>query len=358
MTSIDDIYALLSHDSLKVDSSPILLPSRQLAQVVAGFANSGGGHLVFGAKKRPLGGAEVIGLTTDFNVSAMTNKALDLLIPKPVVTYGFHRLQGQPVFLLTILASEVEISLQGKKYVRDGHKTVDSDEQIYSFNSGGEIKIKELAAKLSVYSATMTDAKSRVIAHYQGALKIFDNLAKLLYPHGIEFPTPSHEGKILTRILFSSMVDNFEIYLSDVLYAIYLANPNTLKSNATVTLEQVLKCSDIEDFIQFYAKDKIARMKKGSVKTFVKDNKLIADLSVFDKSRIDAVEVILQIRHLYAHSNGLIDEHFLKYYRGPLTVGDEFLLTTGDIIEKLDYLSELIELTDKAIVNKHNISTL
>jgi len=358
MKTIEEVYTLLRQNSPSVDSSPILLPSRQLAQVIAGFANSGGGHLLIGVKRKAVGDAEVLGLSTDFNVSAMTNKALDLLVPKPPVTYGFHQLQDQQVFLLNITNSENEILLQGKKFVRDGHRTVDSDEQIFYFNPSGEIKIKELAQKLQVYSVKMTDAKSRVIAHYQAALKILDNLAKLLYPDGLSSPTSSHEGKILTRILYSSMVDNFEIYLSDILYAIYLANPNTLKSSATVTLEQVLNCSDIEDFIQFYAKDKIARMKRGSVKTFIKDNKLIADLNIFTKQRIDDVETVLQIRHLYAHSNGLIDEHFLKFYRGSLTVGDEYLLTTGDILEKLDYLSELIELTDNAAIDKHNISTL
>lgn len=352
------IEQLLNEGSSLVDLRPILVPSRQLAQMVAGFSNTEPGYIVFGVKRKPKGGYDITGLTSDFNVSAITNKALDLLSPRPHVDYGFHNLRGQQVFIIAVPISPVPAFLEGKKYVRNAGRTMDADEQLFTFNSAGEVKFREINNKLAAYKATMTDAKSRVIAHFQGALKIMDNLAMLLYPNGLNIPTDSYEGKILTRILFASVVDNFEIYLSDVLYEIWLANPNSLKGPATVTLEQVLNCADIEDFIKFYAKDKISKMKKGSVKTFIKDNKLISDLNIFTPAHIDEVESILQIRHLYAHSNGIIDEHFLKSYRGALTVGNDYLLSTGDILEKLDYLSEIIDQTDSAAITKYNLSTL
>lgn len=357
MELINSIEKLLNEGSPLLDLRPILLPSRQLAQIVAGFANSGGGFILFGAKVKTKG-YEITGLTSDFNVSAITNKALDLLSPRPQINYGFYNLNGQQIFIIEVSPSSVPVLLEGKKYIRAAGKTIDADEQLFTFNTGGEIKFREINNRLSGYRLTMTYAKSRVITHYQGALKIMDNLAMLLYPNGLTLPTNSYEGKILTRILFSSVVDNFEIYLSDLLYEIWLANPNTLKSTATVTLEQVLNCADIEDFIKFYAKDKISKMKKGSVKTFIKDNNLISDLNVFTPSCIDEVESILQIRHLYSHSNGIIDEHFLKSYRGPLTVGDDFLLTTDDVLEKLNYLADLIEQTDNVATTKYNLSTL
>jgi len=358
METTKSIERLLTEGSTRVDFRPILLPSRQLAQIVAGFSNAQGGYIVFGVKKKPKGGHEISGLTSDFNVSAITHKALDLLSPKALVDYGFHRLNGHQVFVIDIQRSANPVLLEGKKYIREGDKTIDADEELFTFNTGGEVKFREINNRLSAYKATMTDAKYRVVAHYQGALKIMDNLALLLYPKGLLLPTDSYEGKILTRILFSSMVDNFEIYLSDLLYEIWLANPNTLKSPATVTVEQVLNCADIEDFIKFYAKDKISKMKKGSVKTFIKDNKLISDLNIFTPTCIDDVESILQIRHLYAHSNGIIDEHFLKSYRGVLTVGDDFLVSADDVLEKLDYLAKLIDQTDKAAITKYNLSTL
>lgn len=358
MELIKHIEKLLGEGSSSLDLRPILVPSRQLAQILAGFSNTEGGFIVFGAKRKPKDGYEVAGLTSDFNVSAITNKALDLLAPRPLVEYGFYNLDGHQVFVIAISPSPVPILLESKKYTRQAGKTIDADEQLFNFNTSGEIKFREINSRLTGYKAKMTDAKSRVIAHYQGALRILDNLAILLYPNGLTVATDSFEGKILTRILFSSVVDNFEIYLSDLLYEIWLANPNTLKGPATVTLEQVLNCADIEDFVKFYAKDKISKMKKGSVKTFIKDNKLINDLNVFTPTYIDNIESILQIRHLYAHSNGIIDEHFIKSYRGSLTVGDDYLLSASDVLEKLDYLAGLIDQADNTSITKYNLSTL
>ena len=51
------------------------------------------------------------------------------------------------------------------------------------------------------------------------------------------------------RILFSSCADNFETFLSDLLYEIYLANPNTLKSNQQVTIKEIIDCPDMQEFV-------------------------------------------------------------------------------------------------------------
>ncbi len=64
---------------------------------------------------------------------------------------------------------------------------------------------------------------------------------------------------MLMRILFSSCADNFEIFMSDLLYEIYLAKPETLKSNAQVTVKEVLDCTDMQEFISHYAKSKLTK---------------------------------------------------------------------------------------------------
>lgn len=141
-----------------------------------------------------------------------------------------------------------------------------------------------------------------------------DTLKHLLYPETpIKF-TEVKEGKVLGRILYSSVVDNFETYLSDILFEIYLAKPDTLKSEQMVKVEDVLNCSDIQEFITFWAKQKIGKLQKGSVKGFIADNKQIKDLNVISKPVQEEIERILQIRHLYSHRNGIVDDKFLKFF--------------------------------------------
>src|ERR1035437_2464499 len=183
--------------------------------------------------------------------------------------------------------------------------------------------------------------------HYESVLRILDDLAKLLYPKGSGVPTDNPEGKMLMRILFSSCADTFETFMSDLLYEIYLAKPQTLKSEATVTVKEVLDCSDMQEFITRYAKEKLTKLQRGSVKGFIADNKAIKSLNVFDATRIEEIEKILQIRHLYTHQNGIIDEKFRKSF--PLTkVNDEYRMTLDEFLDRFDYLAQAIEAVDEA----------
>ena len=178
-------------------------------------------------------------------------------------------------------------------------------------------------------------------------LRILDDLAKLLYPKGSSVPTDNPEGKMLMRILFSSCADTFETFMSDLLYEIYLAKPQTLKSEATVTVKEVLDCSDMQEFIIRYAKEKLKKLQRGSVKGFIADNQAIKALNVFDVTRIEEIEKILQIRHLYTHQNGIVDEKFRKSF--PLTkVNDEYRMTLDEFLDRFDYLAQAIEAVDEA----------
>ena len=178
-------------------------------------------------------------------------------------------------------------------------------------------------------------------------LRILDDLAKLLYPKGSGAPTDNPEGKMLVRILFSSCADTFETFMSDLLYEIYLAKPETLKSDAPVTVKEVLDCSDMQEFITRYAKEKLKKLQRGSVKGFISDNQAIKSLNVFDATRIDEIEKILQIRHLYTHQNGIVDDRFRKSF--PLTnVNDEYRMTLDEFLSRFDYLADAIEAVDEA----------
>lgn len=72
---------------------------------------------------------------------------------------------------------------------------------------------------------------------------------------------------ILIRI-FLSCADNFEIYLSDLLYEIYLANPSTLKSIQQVTIKEVLDCAYMQEFVLFWAKKKTKQITKRKCEKF------------------------------------------------------------------------------------------
>ncbi|WP_299225656.1 helix-turn-helix domain-containing protein [uncultured Psychroserpens sp.] len=339
-------------ESQTLEYKAVLPPSRNVAQILCSFANTEGGYLILGVTDD----SKINGLSEDFHANTITHKALDLLTPKPNIEYQYVNIEDKKLYAIKVDKSDSIISVEGKVYIRKGSRTNLEDPITVSFNVGGYEKIKLINSHLEELKSDATYAKISFIEHYQSILKIVDDLGDILYPENPENPTTNQEGKILSRILFSSVVDNFETYLSDLLYEIFLAYPETLKSQQTVTIEEVLNCSDLQDFVKFWAKQKISKLQKGSVRGFIKDTKQISDLQVLNKDEQDKIEKILQIRHLYAHRNGIVDEKFLQFFTGEFTIGSEHRMAIKKIFEKLDYLTDVVNRIDLSAINKYKLS--
>lgn len=343
-------------ESNTLEYKAVLPPSKLIAKIICSFANTDGGYLILGVTE--IGGIKAVGLSGDFRATSMTHKAIDMLVPKPNVNYGFVECEGRQLFAIQVEKSSAEISVNGEVYERIGDQSKLRNPATISFRQGGYARISSLNSSLESKKNHSTNSKNKVIVHYQSILKIIDGLKVLLYPQSHNTVTNNSEGKILSRIMFSSIVDNFETYLSDLLFEIYLAKPDTLKSDQQVKVSDVLNCNDIQDFVEFFAKQKISKLQKGSVKGFIKDNKQIKDLNIMDDAKIDEIEKILQIRHLYSHRNGIADEKFIQYYKQGVQIGDDFLLTIDEILEKLEYLASSIVDIDSAAITKYNLSTI
>lgn len=347
---------ILQPESETLEYKAVLPPSKSIAQIICSFANTNGGLLILGVSE--IGGLKASGLSEDFRATSITHKAIDLLSPKPSVDYGYVQYNNKKLFAIKVEKSIDTISVEGKIFLRQNEKTIQSNPTVNIFLAGGYERISLLNASLELLKNNPTDSKSKIIEHYQSILKVIDNLKILLYSESPNIYTNVKEGKVLSRILFTSIVDNFETYLSDILFEIYLAKPETLKSEQLVKIEDVLNCSDIQEFITFWAKQKIGKLQKGSVKGFISDNKQIKDLNVMDKATQDEIERILQIRHLYTHRNGIVDDKFLKYFPIDFSYGIEHQMSIDEILDKIEYLSNIINRIDTASIEKYSLSTI
>jgi hypothetical protein len=341
--------------SLTLEYKAVLPPSKSIAQVLCSFANAKGGMLILGVSE--IGGIKISGLSEDFKATSITHKAIDLLSPKPIVDYSYVVHNGKNLFAIKVEKSDNLVSVAGQIFKRVNTSIILSNPTTNTFQSGGYSRIAAINTTLDTLKTSSTDSKTKLLEHYQSVLKIIDDLKLLVYPENPNIPTNSKEGKVLSRILYSSIVDNFETYLSDILLEIYLAKPETLKSEQTVKVEEVLNCSDLQDFIMYWAKQKIGKLQKGSVKGFISENKQIRDLKVIDNVKQDEIEKILQIRHLYSHRNGIVDDKFLKYFSG-LSPGSEHQIAIDEILDKFEYLTNIIDEIDKAAISKYNLSTI
>lgn len=343
-----------SDENEKLEYKAVLLPSKSLAKLVSSFANTSGGHIILGVSDNK----EIKGLSEDFRANSIMHKALDLLTPRPNVQYQYIMYREKKLYVIKIEKSDSIVLLENNAYVRIGDSTQLQTPQYLSFNPNGYPRISEINELVVKYTQNGTSSKLRLTEHYQSILKLIDDLGAVLYPEGVEESTSNQEGKILSRILYSSYVDSFEAYLSDLLYEIFLANPDSLKSQQKVTVEEVLNCSDIQEFVQYWSKQKINKLQKGSVKGFIKENKQINDLNIIDNFEQIEIEKILQIRHLYTHRNGIVDEKFIQYFTGEYDLNIEHQLNIKEFCDKLVYLIEIIEKIDNAAKIKYNLASV
>lgn len=350
LKEIQNIVGQPENQSLEYKA--VLPPSRNVAQIISSFANTEGGFLILGVTDD----LKITGLSEDFHANSITHKALDLLTPQPKVNYQYVNFEDKKLYVIKVDKSDTIVSVEGKIYIRERDKTKLSDPVSVSFKVGGYSRIIEINDNLEQSKKKATYSKIKFIEHYQSILKIVDDLRDILYPENPENPTKNQEGKILSRILFSSVVDNFETYLSDLLYEIFLAKPETLKSQQIVTIEEVLNCSDLQEFVRYWAKQKIGKLQKGSVKGFIEETKQIRDLKILDKKEQHKVEQTLQIRHLYAHRNGIVDEKFLQFFTNEFTIGSEHQMSIREIFEKLDYLVDVVSRMDLGAIGKYKLS--
>jgi len=347
-----------SYERSRIEYNAVLPPSRNIAQHISAFANTDGGYIVLGASIKPEGKIDIIGLSEDFHANTITHKAIDLLSPLPKVYYQYVINNGKKIFVIKVDKSDDSIAIENKIYIRVGTSVKIANPTEIEFKSDGYERVKSINQQLETYKQNATNSKSKFIEHYQSVLKIIDDLGNILYPTGVSIPTDNQEGKILSRILFSSFVDNFETYLSDLLYEIFLANPKTLKSQEKITIEEVLNCSDLQEFVKYWAKEKLGKLQKGSVKGFIKENKQINDLRVLNDTSQDEIEKILQIRHLYSHRNGIVDEKFLQYYVGQFEINSEHQMSINGILDKLSYLADITHQIDNAAMTKYRLAQI
>lgn len=341
----------------RLEYKAVLPPARSIAQIISSFANTHGGYLILGVKESSTG-IIINGLSEDFHATTVTHKAIDLLSPKPIVAYENIVYEGKRLYVIKVDKSETVITLEGNVYIRIGDSSVIKNPLPVQIIKNKLSNLQVLEDKLIINKTNGTEAKSNFINHYQRIVNIADKLAELLYPTTSNIPTDNQEGKILTRILYASCADNFETYLSDLLYEIYLSKPDTLKSEQQVTIKEVLECTDIQEFVVYLSKKKLSKLQRGSVKGFLSDNKQIKDLKILNETIQEEIEKILQIRHLYAHRNGIVDEKFLKFFPGTFNLNDEHNLSISDMIRHLTFLVDCVVLLDNEAINKYDLNIL
>lgn len=357
MINSEEINDLIGQgEGPNLEFNSVFPPPSVIARTIAAFANSDGGILVIGVDEE----FHVIGLEDGVQSSAIIEAALDRIDPRPYVQHFPVELNGRLIYAIEIERSQNRHVTENNVFLREGAVTrsqapsgiIEDSKEITSEMLGQLNEAINSEAKLG------TEAKMRFLRQFRSIYKIADISTKLLCPSGSDRPSNSFNGKALMRLLLASLVDTFELYFTDLLYEIHLARPETLKSNVPVKVKEVLDCQNMTEFIQLAAEKRTQDLKRGHINEFVKSFKQSTDFDLFLNDESEQVNDIIEVRHLYTHSNGIIDNRFLSRRRErKFRPGDEHTMALDAVIEAALTFLNITSRTDNKAVNKYSLKT-
>ena len=334
----------------------VVPPPAVIAREIAAFANTKGGFLIFGVDDN----LKIVGLEEDVPATAVVESALARLTPRPLVKQYSLNIESKRVHILEIERASTFIKTEGGNVYMRVSDRLRKEQGIPRFKPPEEPigecekRLHQLLEQVTRFARTATESGLRFFDKYHDLLRLVDLSGNVLH---FDFYTISR-GKALSRLIFSDFVNTFEVYLADLLLEIYLAKPNTLKSKSTVTVEEVLECRSIEEFVRFEANRRVQKLKRGDLNGFVASLKKSTGLDVFQEAEIVQVEDVFQIRHLYTHNNGRVDAEFLakSHNVDGWALGDEHLVSFGELCETAELFLKTVKRLDDAAIAKYHLA--
>lgn len=107
-----------------LDFDAVPFSPEKTAKIISSFANTKGGTILFGIKELSPTKNEIVGLSTDFNVIDITNKAISMLSPTPDVNFDWIKKGDELVFVIETEKASEEIFFNNQKFIRQSSFTV------------------------------------------------------------------------------------------------------------------------------------------------------------------------------------------------------------------------------------------
>lgn len=107
-----------------LDFDAVPFSPEKTAEIISSFANTNGGTIIFGIKELSSTENEIVGLSMDFNVIDITNKAISMLNPIPNVSFDWIKKGEELVFVIETEKADKDILLNNQKFIRESSSTI------------------------------------------------------------------------------------------------------------------------------------------------------------------------------------------------------------------------------------------
>jgi hypothetical protein len=144
----------------------------------------------------------------------------------------------------------------------------------------------------------------------------------------------------LAELVYSRAVDSFSYYLINLLSAILRSRPEMLKmlkSERQLTYSEVLNCTNYDDLIEYMIEREARSSDREALSKLVDEFDKYGVPIFISETEKHSVIRISQARNLLVHSNGIVDERYIKHV-------SDTILKIGDRIDISEIFHPDIEL--------------
>lgn len=163
--------------------------------------------------------------------------------------------------------------------------------------------------------------------------------------------------KLLTELTFCRAVDNYLIYLSQLLAVIYKEKPDSIKAlESPITTKDIFSFSTIDDLIAGIVEAKIEQASRQGAKDlfelFSKHHFKLFETSEYES----AGKFIIEIRNVIVHNRGRITKVFKdKFPSYTQEIGDRIIITNNNARNIINFLVNLVIDIDNRAAKKFNL---
>lgn len=164
----------------------------------------------------------------------------------------------------------------------------------------------------------------------------------------------------LLEMFLSRVVDNFQIYIVDIIRAVLHEKPEILKSRQQqVSVEYILGFESVDDLVDDLIESKVNNLAYEGFSDLQEwcNSKGIPLLVPDGKS--DRIIALIALRNLIVHNRGKVDSKYRRTVAEPgLDIGDRVMLGIDQFLRDLDLLNTVVNTTDVAVCGKFGVSRI
>lgn len=190
---------------------------------------------------------------------------------------------------------------------------------------------------------------SVILFIFKGLQDLYDNANTLL-------SFKDHQP-LMAKLILCRIVDNFLVYMKDLLALIFRTKPETLKSGEQERVDFILQYSTMEDFIFALAEKRVEKLSYKVMRELSDYFKKDLGLELFKSYKdFESAVRLIELRNIIVHNRGIVSNTFKKRLPDyPASVGESIKFDPGTVVDDAVFLSKSVDNIDIRAIDKFSL---